>query len=131
MYTNDILKKIENNCYNIQYVINCCCLSIKQLRLSNQVVNINSFLTNLSLNLYLYKKKQTLKQYKIYNVNFYWDFTVKQIFTYSILVFYDLRNSNITQRKFITQLEKEMRLYSTYNAEERVNVLISKRKIYL
>ena len=127
MGTNSILKKIENNQYNIQEVFNCCRISIEQLKNSNKICNIYNFTTFLILN--LDNSQDLLPNFKLYRIGFDWDFTVEQIIVYSILVFYDLKNINITEQKFLSKFKKEMKLYSTYNAEKRLENLIKSKKI--
>ena len=127
MEINYILKQIENNQYNIQEVFNCCRISIEQFKNSNKICNIYNFIYYLILN--LYKSQELLPKFKLYHTYFEWDFTVEQIIVYSILVFYDLKNVNITKQRFLRKLKKEMKLYSTYNAEKRLETLIESKKI--
>lgn len=127
MEINYILKQIENNQYNIQEVFNCCRISIEQFKNSNKICNIYNFIYYLILN--LDKSQELLPKFKLYHTYFEWDFTVEQIIVYSILVFYDLKNVNITKQRFLRKLKKEMKLYSTYNAEKRLETLIESKKI--
>lgn len=127
MNTNNILKRIEDNQYNIQEVFNCCRITIEQLKTSNKICNIYNFISYLILN--LDNNKELLSKYKLYHTDFDWDFTVEQIIVYAILVFYDLKNINITERRFLIKLKKEMKLYSTYNAQKRLDNLIESKRI--
>lgn len=129
MNINHILKKIENNQYNIQYVFNCCRITIEQLKNSNKICNIYNFISYLILN--LDNSKKLLSKFKLYYTSFDWDFTVEQIIVYSILTFYDLKNINITEQKFLIKLKKEMKLYSTYNAQKRLENLMDSKRIDL
>lgn len=124
---NKTLKRIENNQYNIQEVLNCCCITIYQLKNSNKICNIKNFLTYLILN--LENTTKLLAKFKFYYTRFDWHFTAEHIIIYSILVFYDLKNINIIEKRFLTQLKKELRLYSIFNAETRLEYLIDNKII--
>ena len=129
MNINKTLERRENNQYNIQDVLNCCCISIEQLKNSNKICNIKNFLTYLTLN--LDNTDQLLTKYKLYYTNFDWHFTVEHIVIYSILVFFDLKNINITEKRFLIQFKKELQLYSIFNAKKRLEYLIDNKIINL
>lgn len=126
---NKILEKIENNQYNIQDVFNCCIISIYELKNTNKICNIKKFITCLIQN--LDNNKQLLSKYKLYTTIFDWKFTAEQIIIYSILVFYDLKSINIIEKRFLRQFKKELKLYSTFNAYERLEYLLNSKNINL
>lgn len=129
MNINKILEKIENRQYNIQEVFNCCIISIYELKNINKLCNIKNFITCLIQN--LDNNEQSLAKYKLYATIFDWKFTAEQIIIYSILVFYDLKNINITEKRFLRQFKKELKLYSTFNAQKRLEYLINSNNINL
>jgi len=119
----EIFKSIENLNYDIQLVYYCYEITISQVIRENSQYCLNKIIKKLIFNL---KQFGTNKiKIKKYETDFNWWFSAEQVIAYAILIFYDIHT--ITINNFLKQFEKEMKLYSVYNAEQRVENLPLKK----
>lgn len=125
MNIKKVLKEIDNRQYNTKEVFYYYEITLSQMLTKNVEINLYDFIIRLIFNIFYNNESSNVNTE--YDTAFHWYFTAEQIITYAILVFYDL--NDITIENFLRQFETEMKLYSTSNAETRLEKLIENKKI--
>ena len=119
MNLKKIYNSLSNEKYNIQEVYYCYEITLEKIKRDSLKCNLSEIIMILILNL---KNKTYQNKTKFYKSSFAWKLSAEQAIIYAILIFYDLRE--ISKSNFLKQFEREMRLYSTDNARQRINNLM-------
>ena len=125
MEIKEVFNEVGKRKYSTKEVFFFYEITLSKMINKNTEIKLYDFIINLIFNIHYTDKKSYIN--KKYDTIFHWDFTIEQIITYAILIFYDLNSLNI--EKFLKQFEIEMKLYSTSNAETRLENLIKNKKI--
>lgn len=112
---------IKSQTFNLQKTFKACEMTITQIldETSSKDI-IKKLIEYLIINLEVISKEktETIK----YTTNFNWVLTTEEIIIYSLLTFYDLKE--FTVKNFLLQFEKELEIYSSYDAKNRIDFLL-------